>query len=183
MTIGYASLSRSATQIKQRPLAAEREDAGRNDGAPTPDVFVAVSHAHFTLLMRFKTGGTMGRRGVVFCGLLVAIGLACQPAQAGDRRSATRGNDALDDIFILSERRGVAPKYEAVGAWTAKSFAAGSSVSARRRSSRESGTPTADSPAREHRRLTLFHINSKFGDIAVEPVIGHVNGAQFSIGF
>jgi hypothetical protein len=40
-----------------------------------------------------------------------------------------------------------------------------------------------DEAKHEHKALTLFHINSKFGGVAVQPVIGKVNGAQFSIGF
>lgn len=127
----------------------------------------------------------MVRRRVGICGLLIAaVGLACQPAQAGDRRSAARAHDeSLEDIFVPAKTHAVALKYELAGASATKNFTAGASVSARRRSSRETGTPTADAPAREHRRLTLFHINSKFGDIAVEPVIGRVNGAKFSIDF
>jgi hypothetical protein len=125
----------------------------------------------------------MVRRRVGVCGLLVAIGLACQPAQAGDRKSARRDHEASEDIIVPSKTHAVSLKYELTGASTAKTFEAGSSASVGRRSSRDRGTPTADAPAREHRRLTLFHINSKIGDIAVEPVIGHVNGAQFSIGF
>jgi hypothetical protein len=41
----------------------------------------------------------------------------------------------------------------------------------------------ATAPASEHKRLMLFHINSRFGDIAAQPVMGQVNGAQLSLGF
>ena len=37
--------------------------------------------------------------------------------------------------------------------------------------------------SRERKALTLFRINSKFGDIAVQPVFGSIKGAQFSLGF
>jgi hypothetical protein len=117
------------------------------------------------------------------CALLVAIGLAWQPAQAGDRRSSRRAEETSEDIFVPSKTHPVALKYEVPGVAARKNFEAGSSATAQRRSSRDTGTPATDAPAREHRRLTLFHINSRFGDIAVEPVIGRVNGAQFSIGF
>jgi hypothetical protein len=35
----------------------------------------------------------------------------------------------------------------------------------------------------EHRGVTLFRVNPKFGDISVRPVFGGVNGAQVSVGF
>ena len=40
-------------------------------------------------------------------------------------------------------------------------------------------------PARrpERKKLTLFRFESKLGDISVQPVMGSVNGAQFSLGF
>ena len=125
----------------------------------------------------------MLRTRIGVCGLLVAIGLACPPAQGGDRGSGRRGPGASEDLFSVSKTGAVAIKHELAGASAAKTFEVGDSASVGRRSSRDRGTPTADAPAREHRRLTLFHINSKFGEIAVEPVIGRVNGAQFSIGF
>ena len=126
----------------------------------------------------------MLRKSVGVCGLLVVIGLSCQSAQGGDHgSSARRSHEEPDEIILEPKSHSSSLKYELAGVSTATAFRTSASGSAHRRSSREGGTPTGDAPRREHKRLTLFHINSKFGDIAVEPVIGKVNGAQFSIGF
>ncbi len=121
----------------------------------------------------------MGRNLVGFCGLLVAIGLACQPAQAGDRKSTGQLQETAKAILIAPETRAAATTHERPGASTVGVFEHGYSVSAPRGSTR--GKENA--PAREHKPPTLFHFNSKFGEVAVQPVIGKVNGAQFSVGF
>jgi hypothetical protein len=54
-----------------------------------------------------------------------------------------------------------------------------STADASKEKARDDGT---GSP-REHKPLTLFHVKSTFGDIAVQPVVGKVKGAQFSLGF
>jgi hypothetical protein len=38
-------------------------------------------------------------------------------------------------------------------------------------------------PARERKSVTFFRFDSKLGNVAVQPVIGSVKGAQFSLGF
>lgn len=35
----------------------------------------------------------------------------------------------------------------------------------------------------ERKPLTLYRFNSRIGEVEVRPVIGKVNGAQFSLGF
>ncbi|MEO7724672.1 MAG: hypothetical protein ABIU29_08305, partial [Chthoniobacterales bacterium] len=50
-------------------------------------------------------------------------------------------------------------------------------------SSRSLRSNERDRDAQEHKPLTLFRFDSKFGEVAVRPVIGKVNGAQFSLGF
>ena len=35
----------------------------------------------------------------------------------------------------------------------------------------------------ERKTITLFRFDSKVGSVAVQPVVGGVNGAQFSVGF
>ena len=45
---------------------------------------------------------------------------------------------------------------------------------------RRAGPATA--PA-ERKTLTFFRLNSKFGAVSVQPVVGGVNGAQLSLGF
>lgn len=43
--------------------------------------------------------------------------------------------------------------------------------------------PDTRETRRERVHYTLFHFDSKVGNIAVEPVVGKVNGAQFSVSF
>jgi len=120
----------------------------------------------------------MGRNLVGACGLLVALGLACQPAHAGDRKSATRVHEAKE-MLVAPKAHEVSLRSEMFGASEVRPFAARSSASAEHGSNRNSERENAT----DHNPLTLFHINSKLGDIAVEPVMGQVNGAQFSLGF
>ena len=42
---------------------------------------------------------------------------------------------------------------------------------------------TEPTPPHARKSLTFFHISSKAGDIAVQPVVGAVKGAQFSLRF
>ncbi len=113
-----------------------------------------------------------GNRGNLIgsCGLLVAVALACQSAQAGDRRSGSRQQD-MEEIFVVRKAHATSLREQVLGALTDD------------RSKEDRKTRGGATPAREHKALTLFHINSKFGDIEVQPVMGQVNGAQFSIGF
>jgi hypothetical protein len=125
----------------------------------------------------------MKRNLVGSCGWLVAIGRACQPAHAGDRKSAGQVQEAKEEIVVARKVQAVSLRYEMVGASAARPFEARYSASADHRSSRDRGTENAPAKASEHKPLTLYRFSSKFGDIAVQPVIGHVNGAQFSLGF
>ena len=125
----------------------------------------------------------MGRNLVGSCGLIVAIGLACQPAHAGDRKSAGRVHDETKEMFVAREAHAVSLRYETPGATIVRPFEARHSTSTDRGSSKDNKRGNAAAPASEHKRLTLFHINSRFGDIAVQPVMGQVNGAQLSLGF
>jgi hypothetical protein len=120
----------------------------------------------------------MGRNLLACCGLLIVIGLAFQPAQAGDRKSAKRGPEAAEDI-VAAPKSSESLRSEMAGASAAKSFEASSFAVAGHRSSGDRGTPTD----KEHKGLTFLHIHSAFGEIAVKPVVGQVNGAQFSLGF
>jgi hypothetical protein len=38
-------------------------------------------------------------------------------------------------------------------------------------------------PPRERKSVTFFRLDSKYGDVSVQPVVGGVNGAQLSVGF
>ena len=108
--------------------------------------------------------------------MLAAIGLACQSAEAGDQKSATREARA---ILVTPEAAPSAPiSYEKRGAVSVGLFENGSSVEAARGATREK-----EKPPREHKPITVFQFNSKFGDVKVQPVFGRVNGAQLSVGF
>ena len=54
----------------------------------------------------------MGRNLVGSCGLIVAIGLAGQPAHAGDRKSAGRVHDEAKEMFVVREAHAVSLRYE-----------------------------------------------------------------------
>ena len=47
----------------------------------------------------------------------------------------------------------------------------------------EGKNANATTPGGERKTLTLFHFNSKFGRVGVQPLFGSVKGAQFSLGF
>ena len=124
----------------------------------------------------------MKRNLVGSCGWLVAIGLASQSAHAGDRKAATRVHEARE-IVVAPKAQAVALRDELVGASAVRPFAARPLATADHGMSRDGDRENAGAPGREHQPLTLFHLNSKVGDIAVQPVVGQVNGAQFSLGF
>ena len=115
----------------------------------------------------------MGRYSARWCGLLAMIGLACQSAEADDLKSATHASKA-----VLVAPAPAAPINDASRSVTIGLFENGPSTTATRDSKRET-----EKPPREHKAITLFHFNSQFGDVAVQPVFGRVNGAQLSLGF
>jgi hypothetical protein len=120
----------------------------------------------------------MERNLVGFCGLLVAIGLACQPTRAGDLKSTTRSHETKE-VLVAPKAHELSFRSEMFIASEVRPFAARSSASTEHGSNRNIERENAT----DHKPLTLFHINSKLGNIAVEPVMGQVNGAQFSLGF
>ena len=119
----------------------------------------------------------MGRKSAGWCGLLAVIGLACQSAEAGDLKSAARSEKALL-VTPAAAPVAVAPTSDDRQAVTVGLFENGYQARAERASKRET-----EKPPREHKPITLFHFNSQFGEVAVRPVFGRVNGAQLSVGF
>ena len=118
----------------------------------------------------------MGRYAAGWCGLLAVIGLAWQSAEAGDQKSGTRVEKAVlvtpaavPAFPVNDDRRGVGTVGLFENSYQAKT---------ERGSKRET-----EKPPREHKTITLFHFNSQFGDVRVQPVFGRVNGAQLSVGF
>jgi hypothetical protein len=123
------------------------------------------------------------RKGIAVLGLSVAIAFASHPAQAGDRKSSRRDQNSSEEIVLTRPERSVSTKHEMSGSSSSRNLEIASSGSSGIRFKRNGATPTEDAPRREHQRLTLFHIDSSFGKIEVAPIVGKVNGAQFSIGF
>jgi hypothetical protein len=58
----------------------------------------------------------MGRNLVGSYALRVAIGLACQPAHAGDRKSSGGVHDEAKERFVAREAHAVSLQYETPGA-------------------------------------------------------------------
>ena len=123
-----------------------------------------------------KAKGRKRERG--FLVVLVAIGLACQPAYAGDRKS-TGTVQEVKAIVVAPAAQPATLSFERRGTSAVGLFETGYSASQRQSSERENGAGSTH----EHKPLTLFRINSQFGEIVVQPVVGQVNGAQFSLGF
>lgn len=118
----------------------------------------------------------MVRKGVGILGLLIAIGLAGEPAAAGSRKSSSQ----MESRPLL-----VSP---AANTTANPSARPGSSSSVGLFETDYSGSVERSANEREketHERkpLTLYRFNSRFGEVEVRPVIGKVNGAQFSLGF
>jgi hypothetical protein len=84
----------------------------------------------------------MGRNLVGFCGLLVAIGFACQLAQAGDLKSTTRSHETKT-ILIAPEAHAAVISYENRGTPAVGVFENGYPVSTTRGSNkgRENAPP------------------------------------------
>lgn len=129
-------------------------------------------------------------------GFGVAVGMAFQSAQAGERKSASatfhraaisaRGSDVGGHVRSLGNNSIAAPmKTQGRGEhalfqvtpFESRSAGAGEKVSRQREEQRGSGPTTAP---RERRPITLLRFNP---NISVQPVIGGVNGAQLSVGF
>jgi hypothetical protein len=145
-----------------------------------------ISPAHFALKIRIKKGGAAGRmkaegrrRKKGFLIVLIAIGLACQPAHAGDRKSTGTVQEVARAISVAPTAQVTALPYESRRASVVGLFETENSSGHRSNNERVNEAR----PTHEHKPLTLFHIKSQLGDIAVQPVMGQVNGAQFSLGF
>ena len=107
----------------------------------------------------------MGRRftggGLV---LLVAVGIAACPAHAKDRKSSSRDREALSEMIATSPAR-----------------AAASSAPTEMSSGGRNGKPIAPLAEQQVVRSNPFRFN--IGAVAVQPTVGGIKGAQFSIGF
>ena len=137
-------------------------------------------------------------------GLGVAVGLALQPAHAGERRKDAAIDAralAVHHVVFVAPARSFGKMESASG--TAKGESVRAEGAGRRtdvggqrtealtfpsvtweRGKTEGGTGKGPSTApRERKSLTFFRLDPKFGDVSVQPVVGGVNGAQVSMGF
>lgn len=121
----------------------------------------------------------MRRNLIGCCGWLMAVGLACQPATAGDRKSAKRGHEEVAEFSGGTKINAFSQRSEMLGA---RAFEARSSTARTQLSGRRAEQHT-EAPARGRKEVTLFRFHSTMGEVAVQPVFGQVNGAQFSLGF
>ena len=116
----------------------------------------------------------MKRNLVGFLALLIAIGLSVRPAEAGDRKSFSQVETKALLVAPAANTTAISPARP--GSSAVGVFENGYSGAVARR-------PTEKKEAREQKPPTLFRFNSRFGEVAVRPVIGKVNGAQFTVGF
>ena len=121
----------------------------------------------------------MGKGFIVCLGCCIAAGFACEPAQAGDRKSsAARTREASAEGTIKREGHVVAVEHDL--------FAASNVKGARRSPGFDDASARqSDSALVSGRRkpITLFRFNTSLGEVAVQPVFGAAKGAQFSLGF
>jgi hypothetical protein len=122
------------------------------------------------------------------CGWLVALSMcvALQLAHAGDRKDSAvpgpRSSDARFSDFATtntpssSSSSSSSPRH---GAVTAFFVTNSDSKFARLRRSAEKES----APDKERKKIILFRLDPKFGDISVQPVVGAVKGAQVVVGF
>ena len=113
--------------------------------------------------------------------LLLSIGLCiAAPADAKDRKSAAAGDrEPLADVAAPREARSVSMRQETFAASSARS--AVSSSSAEVSSSGRNGKPYATLAEQPELRSNPLRVT--IGAVAVQPSIGGINGARFSIGF
>lgn len=136
----------------------------------------------------------MGGNFVRWLGLGVTLGIALQPAQAGERRNAiiqrvalsARSSNFGGQMRSLGNNQVAAPMkiqgrgelaFVQVRPFESRSLAPAEKTSRPREEQKGSGPATAP---RERRAITLLRLNP---NISVEPVVGGVNGAQVSVGF
>ena len=109
----------------------------------------------------------------------VALGVAVAPAEAKDRKSAAREREAVADMIAAREARSVAMRQEPAGGLTTRSAAASGTV--QMSSTKPNGKPTAPLAEQQAPRSNPFRFN--IGAVTVQPTVGGIKGAQFSIGF
>lgn len=108
----------------------------------------------------------MGRKFIRMLGvMIVALGIVVAPAHAKDRKSGdARDRDAVEDV--LAARQAVHSSISSPGAETSAS---------------RNGKPIAPLAEQQPVEANPFRLN--IGAVAVQPTVGGIKGARFSIGF
>ena len=122
----------------------------------------------------------MGQKFNGCAALLLALGLGIEPLEARDRKSAAKRNaESPSETTSASATRSVALRPDSFSASTA-SFASSSAVIDRPsgQRNRKPASPLAEQPPSTSNPLRL-----NFGAVTLQPAVGGVKGAQFSIGF
>ena len=112
--------------------------------------------------------------------LVLALGVATPAAYAKDRKSAaSRDREPLADMLATRQARSVSMRQDASAGSAAS--AATSAAAVEMSSSSRNGKPIA--PLAEQQPLRSNPFRFDIGAVAVQPAVGGIKGAQFSIGF
>jgi len=131
----------------------------------------------------------MRRILIGWLGLGVAVGLALQPAHAGDRKPAAvrHAEISIPNFVVAALARSAGVKAQGRSEFF---FSPVSPLESKVSSSADKTSTSSDEqkekgpvPPRERKNVTFFRLDPKLGDISVQPVMGGVNGAQLSVGY
>ena len=121
----------------------------------------------------------MGR--LIGCVMLMVLGgFAVQPAQARERKSAAAADRAAVSAMTAS-REAHAKSVRQDASRTSVDRAAASAAVAGTFSSNRNRRPMA--PLREQQEARPNALTVKLGAVTLQPAVGGIKGAQFSIGF
>ena len=126
-------------------------------------------------------------------GLGIALGLAAEPAAAGERKSGGAiGHARLIGVHAIVVPAPTRSSGDSVGRNAKLSgHAELSFVSVSPLGSEVKGSKPAAAnerrgpatPASERKNIKFFQMSSRLGEVSLQPVVGGVNGAQVSLGF
>ncbi len=116
------------------------------------------------------------------CAVLIVVCGVVIPAHAKDRKSAGADGErsALADMIVSREAHAKATRQDTSSASVERAAVVGSAGD--RTSGNGNGAPTA--PLREQQQAaTRSALSLKFGAVTLQPAVGGIKGAKFSIGF
>src|SRR3954468_7078444 len=113
----------------------------------------------------------MVRRVILWATFCAAIGFALDSAQAGDRKPTAVERSILPDHVVAHVASPASPGHDAFTSSVAEVPDQKNSRIKRDLIEEDPAVPTTD-----RKQITLFHFNSKFGDVTVQPVFGSIQG-------